>query len=284
MRRWLGVSWIVLVAVAAGEARADDKAACLAASEKAQQLRNAGKLSAARAELTVCGRPECPAVVRQDCATWMNEIIASSPSVVFDAKDGKGKDLVDVRVFVDDKQVADQIDGKPIQLDPGQHVFRFESTGLPPVEERVVIKQGEKNRIVSASFRPAGADRPPPPPPAAPVEDSSGRTVMTVASIGLIGIGAVGLGVGAVLGLQANSTINDLKSTCGVTQTCPQGDVDAAERKRNLAIGAAVAGGAFVAGGVVLFLLRPAAPKATAIRMEISPNPGGASLGLRGAF
>lgn len=283
MRRWLGVSWIALVALAAGDARADDKATCLAASEKAQQLRNAGKLSAARAELTICGRPECPAVVRQDCATWMNEIIASSPSVVFDAKDGKGKDLVDVRVFVDDKQAADQIDGKPVQLDPGQHVFRFESNGLAPIEERVVIKQGEKNRIISASFRTPGAERPAPPPPPA-VEDSSGRTVMTVASIGLIGVGAVGLGVGAVLGLQANSTINDLKGTCGVTQTCPQGEVDAAERKRNLAIGSAVAGGVFVAGGVVLFLLRPSAPKSATIRMEISPTAGGAALGLRGAF
>lgn len=283
MRRWLGVSWIALVALAAGDAHADDKATCLAASEKAQQLRNAGKLSAARAELTICGRPECPAVVRQDCATWMNEIIASSPSVVFDAKDGKGKDLVDVRVFVDDKQAADQIDGKPVQLDPGQHVFRFESNGLAPIEERVVIKQGEKNRIISASFRTPGAERPAPPPPPA-VEDSSGRTVMTVASIGLIGVGAVGLGVGAVLGLQANSTINDLKGTCGVTQTCPQGEVDAAERKRNLAIGSAVAGGVFVAGGVVLFLLRPSAPKSATIRMEISPTAGGAALGLRGAF
>ena len=45
-----------LVLALAVEAHADDKQQCVAASEKAQQLRNAGKLSQAREQLATCGR------------------------------------------------------------------------------------------------------------------------------------------------------------------------------------------------------------------------------------
>lgn len=287
-----------LVAVALGglarpAVAGDEKAACLAASEKAQQLRNQGKLSAAREQLGICNRSECPALVRQDCATWMNEILAAAPSVVCDAKDGRGKDLVDVKVSIDGVKVSDQIDGKAIVVDPGLHVFRFEAPNLAPVEERVVVKQGEKNRIVTATFATPPTEPQPPPPTEPPKRDegSSTRTVFTAASIGAFGLGGVGLVVGGILGISANRDINDLKDTCGQTKTCAQSDVDKAERKRNIAIGSAIVGGVLVAGGVVLLLLRPSAPKAAAapvIWLTASPNLGdgldGGRVGLSGAF
>src|SRR5580765_5052723 len=82
------------VGVAAGSN--DDKKACIASSEKAQQLRADGKLLASRQELLVCARDVCPGVVRKDCAKWLGELEDALPSIVLGAKDGKGHDLEDV--------------------------------------------------------------------------------------------------------------------------------------------------------------------------------------------
>src|SRR4051812_3792936 len=82
---------------------ADEKAICVAASEKAQQLRSTGKLVDAREQLTVCGRAECPKLIQQDCTQWTSEVLAALPSVVPAAKDRKGRDIVDVRLTVDGK-------------------------------------------------------------------------------------------------------------------------------------------------------------------------------------
>ena len=55
----------LLVAILASSHRAfaDEKAACVAASEKAQQLKSSGKLVEAREQLNVCGRTECPKLI-----------------------------------------------------------------------------------------------------------------------------------------------------------------------------------------------------------------------------
>jgi hypothetical protein len=108
-------------------AAADDKQACVAASEKAQQLRSAGKLGEARDQLNICGRSECPKLIQQDCTQWMSEVLANMPSVVPGAKDRKGRDLVDVRLSVDGKVATEMLDGKALVLDPGVHTFLFET-------------------------------------------------------------------------------------------------------------------------------------------------------------
>src|SRR5687768_9589040 len=99
--RWLGMRWLgmrglgtalavcVLTSASLASAAPDEKAQCVAASEKAQQLRNANKLSEAREQLAICGRSECPKLVVQDCTEWMKELIQSLPSIVPGAKDRK---------------------------------------------------------------------------------------------------------------------------------------------------------------------------------------------------
>src|SRR4051812_23385078 len=105
MRAHVAATLLAVVSLSFAErsAHADEKQACLAASEKAQQLRSAGKLGDAREQLNVCGRPECPKLVQQDCTLWMTELLASLPSIVPSAKDRKGRDLVDVRLTIDGK-------------------------------------------------------------------------------------------------------------------------------------------------------------------------------------
>src|SRR4051812_24891653 len=104
---------LVAVAIAAamtagaGAAGATPTEACVAASERAQELRNAGKLSAAREALVTCSEADCPKIVQTDCTRWMGEILAALPSVVPAAKDSAGRDLVEARFSIDGRIAAE---------------------------------------------------------------------------------------------------------------------------------------------------------------------------------
>jgi hypothetical protein len=241
-------------------ASADDKQACVAASEKAQQLKNAGKLSEAREQLNACSRAECPKLIQQDCTQWMSELLAALPSVVPGAKDRKGRDIVDVRVSVDGKVVAHSLDGKAIVLDPGVHTFHFEASGAPTIDEQVVVKPGEKNRLVTVTFAKgedaagpasghtghsgAGTGAPPEEPP---------RSSPPVAAYIVGGVGLVTLGVAGVFLLGANSDARGLRDSCA--PRCSQTEVDDIQDKYNLAGITAGIGGALLVTGVVLFIV-----------------------------
>jgi hypothetical protein len=240
----------LILATFAGErgARADDKQVCVAASERAQQLKSAGKLSDAREQLMVCSRAECPKLIQQDCTQWMSEVLGTLPSVVPGAKDKKGRDVLDVRVAVDGKVAAETLDGKAIVLDPGVHTFRFETKGAPAVEEQVVVKPGEKNRIVTVTF--AVGEESSPGPVGPPGTDSSSPPY---AAYVVGGLGIAALGAALIVDLGASSDARNLRDTCA--PNCAKGDVDAVQSKYTIAGVTAGIGGALVITGVVLFFL-----------------------------
>jgi hypothetical protein len=251
------VTLLALVPLAS-PASADEKQACVAASEKAQQLRSAGKLGDARDQLNICGRPECPKLVQQDCTQWMSELLATLPSVVPGAKDRKGRDVVDARVTVDGKVVTEVLDGKPIVIDPGVHTFVFESKGLPSVKEQVVVKPGEKNRIVTVTFAtPDDAVAPPPssaaPPNAGAAADSSNGSSAPIAAYVLGGVGIVALGAALYFDLAASGDAHDLRSGC--SPNCSQSDVDDVKTKYTIAGVTAGIGGALLITGIVLYFV-----------------------------
>lgn len=256
--RVLVTTVMMLAAVGSpSRAHADERQACVTASEKAQQLRSAGKLGEAREQLNICGRPECPKLVQQDCTQWMSELLASLPSVVPAAKDRKGRDIVEAKLTVDGKVVADVLDGKPIVIDPGVHTFLFESKGLPPLKEQVVVKPGEKNRIVTVTF--ATADDPtsggpaatPAGAPTAPPHDSAGGSSAPVAAYVMGGVGLAALGAALYFDLAATGDAHDLRSTC--SPNCAQSAVDDVKTKYTIAGVTAGIGGALLVTGIVLF-------------------------------
>src|SRR4051794_15860289 len=110
--RW-GASIAVLgaIGVAPMSARADEKAACVAAVEEADTLRTKGSLKAAREDFIRCAQTSCPKVVRDDCATGLREVEAELPSVVIRATDGAGNDLADVRVEARGATLSEHLDG-----------------------------------------------------------------------------------------------------------------------------------------------------------------------------
>ena len=138
---------VSFASLAAREARADlTKEQCIDANGRGQVLRHDGKLSAARAELRSCVSPSCPAMVRDDCARRLDELDRAQPSVVFEVKDGAGADVIDVRVSMDGELLAEHLDGTPLRVEPGVHVFSFEAVGHLAVTDRMLVREGEAGR------------------------------------------------------------------------------------------------------------------------------------------
>ena len=87
-----------------------DKRACLATYVESQSERRAGKLLAARAAAVTCGSESCPDVLRSDCVTWLRELDASIPTVVFSASTPDGLDVAPVAAnLLEDRHLARQL-------------------------------------------------------------------------------------------------------------------------------------------------------------------------------
>ena len=93
-------------------ARATSTEACLAAYERSQELRLDGKFEASREQLSQCVDEGCPGLVRKDCSQWLGELDAAMPTIIFNARDAEGKDLVSARVRVDGNVMLEKLDGR----------------------------------------------------------------------------------------------------------------------------------------------------------------------------
>ncbi|HEY1960295.1 MAG TPA: hypothetical protein VGH28_32015 [Polyangiaceae bacterium] len=138
--------------LAPGVARAD-AAACVAASDEGQKDRDAGHLIAARVQFAMCAHEECPSLVRTDCLRWLEEVDKRTPTVIPTAT-VRGKDAVDVAVVMDGVPLASRLEGRAIPVDPGEHRLRFRHPPDQDVDEVVVIKEGDKDRVLQARFGP----------------------------------------------------------------------------------------------------------------------------------
>jgi hypothetical protein len=266
-------------------AAADPVDACAEASEQSQVLRDRGELRAARELIVKCASSECPSVIRVDCAEWLTAVDSKMPSIVVRAKDREGRDQVDVRVLFDGKEVAAKLDGRAIPVDPGQHTLRFEQPGSPPVEQSILVREGEKNRFVDVVL--GAAAEPPPPPPVA-----EGGFRIPAASWVLAGGAVVGGAGFTYFGLRAKNDVNDMRSTCA--PNCPEERVDAAKRDAIIANVSLGVGAAALGVAVVLVITgqpdsTPPAKKAGSsapprLTAGIAPSPGGGSLLLSGSF
>jgi hypothetical protein len=253
----------VALAVWAAPARADE-AACIAATEDALTLRQQGKLHDALKKLAVCADASCSSEVRAECTQRIAAVDTAMPTLVLGAKDGAGNDLYDVRVTMDGAPLTSSLDGRPISLDPGEHTFTFETAGNPPLEKKLVLREGEKDRHESVEIGPI-----PPPaaaPPAAvspPLPAPSPSTWNSQKTIAVTsgGVGVVGIGLGIWFGAFAASSQSKEKSDCAATgcSNRPQAveDYDTAKKDATGSTIAFIAGGALLAAGAVLWFTAP---------------------------
>jgi len=135
-------------------AAADDARPCISASTAGQEQRDHGKYRAARASFVACARESCPAPVRRDCSQWLSALDDAMPSILIAATDAAGRDLDDVRVTIDGEALLSPLDGMPKPIDPGPHDVRCESPGRGVVDMPIVVRTGEKNRLVRVRFAP----------------------------------------------------------------------------------------------------------------------------------
>jgi hypothetical protein len=275
----------------------DVKQQCVSAHRDAQVHRRSGKLRKARDSVLLCAQESCPVIVRADCLEWAGGISQSVPSVALVAK-VDGRDELNVRVLVDGDVIATRLDGRTIELDPGVHSFRFEFPPLSPVEFQVLLPEGEKNKVVSASFESRSSAAPAPEPaeskPAQPPPADYRPIPLPVYLLG--GAGLVMGGLSAYYGVQALELRNSALDAGGCRPFCGRDQVDAVKRAaRTSDVFLALGIGAITAAGVV-FLTRPAkpapadnVPKATLSRrtgasFDFAPIDEGGLLTVQGAF
>jgi hypothetical protein len=296
---------VVLTAPAPARAADPTTSDCLGANESAISLRGQHKLRAARAQLLVCAAPSCPADIRGECTRRVAEVNAAIPTIVFEVKDASGNDMSAVKVSMDGQPLAERLEGTPLSIDPGVHTFAFETTGQPKVEKQLVIRQGEKDRrervtvggtaaVVTTATAPAPAATPatPPatlasaePPPAQPETASlstgqpSKLGPQKIGAIVAAGVGVIGVGLGAVFGLQSMSKHKDADAACP-GQCADQNGVDlwnSARSAGNASTVAFIVGGVGLAAGAALwFTAKPS--RST----QVGVGPG--SIELRGSW
>jgi hypothetical protein len=277
----------LLVALGAVDARADEgdvARECAEAANAGQPLRRAGKLRAAREKFAACGRDACPSAIRSRCVPWLSEVDAATPSVVVRARDAAGHDLPAVRVLVDGEPLGGDA-GFAVPVDPGKHLFRYESAGGDVFEETVIVAQGEKNRILpvvlghGAPVTPhddRSAEHGAPTPPATQTAPE-GRLVAPGVAYAIGAGGLAALGIFAYFTARSWSDYFTLKGGCAATNACTKEELDGVRTKRDVAaIGLAV-GVTAVAASAFLLLWRTSASDA-----RVTAIPGGGLLEIRG--
>lgn len=249
-----------------------DARECIAASERGQEKRNEGSLIEAQKLFRSCAISSCPKLIRTDCANWFRELQATLPTVVLIARDANGHDLPDVQVELDGRVLAGSLDGRPIEVDPGSHLFRF-VRGEVGDEQRVLIVAGEKNRQVVARLSADSSESEPSKVTDEPRAANHGSARSPLPWI-IGGVGVLAIGVGAYVGIDAKKDLDALETApCAKQRTCSQSEVDSVRRRfliADIAMGAGV-----VAVGVATWLFisnDERSPVASRVRIDLSPN------------
>lgn len=267
-----GLSLFVCVPARAAEPTTSQ---CLEASDASLKAGNEHKLLSERKELLICAASSCPGEIRKECARRVEEVNASIPTLVFQAKDPTGADLSAVRVTMDGNVLAEQLNGTALAVDPGAHAFKFETAGQEAVEKQLVVHEGEKERREAIQFgSPVNDDVNHPTEAAA----SGGHKTQKIVAVVVAGVGVVGLGLGGTFGVMAMSKKDDAKKAC--PDVCADADGQQAWKDAKTAGTISTAG--FIAGGVLLatgaVLWFTAGPSHT----QVGIGPG--SVRLSGSF
>jgi hypothetical protein len=176
-------------------------------------------------------------------------------TVVLRATSTAGKQVKGVRVTVDGEAVSD--DGAPVEVDPGEHTFRFSADGYELGEAKMRVRSAERDRVVSVVLRPVSSSL-----SSGPGSSSSGPSIGgDPRTLGYV-VGAAGiasLAVGTLFVFLAQSSYDDALSHCPAgPSSCDDTGVSGgqtAHRQAAIATVAFVVGAGALAGGVVLVVV-----------------------------
>lgn len=197
-----------------------------------------------------------------------------------------GVDPTGISVRLGEQTLGAATLGVALPVDPGRYDLQvttgdgrrftqsIEVTAGGP-EQRIVLTPPATGAPTSASAAPSTSDD--------AIEGSAWNGQKT-AAVASLGVGAVGVGIGAVFGLLASGSWSDADALCGPgdpRQCTPAGaelgeDASTQALVSTLGFGVGVAG---IAAGVVLWLTAPGDDPTAAVR--VSPHVGPTSAGLQ---
>jgi hypothetical protein len=234
-------------------ARADERRACVEAADSGQTFRDQGKLVEARESFMTCARDACPAIVANQCTTWLNDVEREIATITFRATDASGKELVDVPVSIDGTLRLPSLDGRAIRINPGVHRVTFSHAGDPDVEQQVVVHAGEKARLVEVRIGPRSLAIPPPTPSREGEPPSKSGFRFPLFAAASLGVGAASfVTMGVLVGTTA-SDVDHLRATCA--GSCSSSEVDSANTRivvANVMMGVGIAAVALGAVSLVV--------------------------------
>lgn len=253
---------------------------CVTASGAGQEHQKQGALFAARRELELCSAPSCPQLVSADCTRWLEEVMAAMPSINIVVR-LYGVDQSQAVVRLDGAPWLDRLTGRPQDIEPGEHDLVVESGGVLQVQKLVVV-QGEKNRVVL--FQLTGAVSTPVTAPVvmapvAPVVEGRGFPTWPVVFSSVAVAGGLSF---TILGLSGKGRLATLLAQpCAATKTCNPAQTAAISREfiaADVSLGVGIASALAAAGLWWAWSSQPeSAPSVTLI-------PLGTSLQLVGSW
>jgi hypothetical protein len=253
------------VVTAAGDGWGQSKPSkdqCIEAHEAAQLGERDGKLVAAREQFRTCAHEACPALVRDECGPGLERVAARVSSVRIDAR-APGD------VSVDGQPLPAPAEDGSVELDPGEHVFRLRTDSKTLAEQRITLRDGEREVAVLLAPAPLVSAPSAPPPPAPTRGSPTGVYVLG-------GVAAAGLGTFVVLAISGRlqqSNLDDCKPSC------QQSDVD--DMKRTYLFADLALGVAAIAGGVAAYLHfkdKSRSERQLGAWVGAAPRPSGAEL------
>ncbi len=206
-------------------ARADDTSVCISAHHDAQTNRAEHHLVTAHKQLLLCSESRCPQLIGMDCRKWAAEVEGLIPTVVIDVRDEKSAPVLGATLSVDGSPAV-QVDGRALEIDPGEHVFRLETSTKKTLEWRGVVLEGQRAQKLTATIRGANEDHVAF--PGEPPSERKNRPIPT-ASIALGAVGIVGLGLATGFGISGLGRKSNLDNQ-NCKPSCSSKDVDSTQR------------------------------------------------------
>jgi hypothetical protein len=186
---------------------------------------------------------------------------------------------------VDGASMAPDTVRLPRKIDPGKHVVVVEAPGARPVSVEVNAFEGRVQQVPVAIVAASETGASPAPSVAltAPEPSTHAETATRWPVYAALGVGAVGLAVGAIAGLAAGSKDATIAAECDGNKCPPtaRGDIDSFHAVAALSTASYVVGAAGAVVGATLWLIAPrASASATSAHLWIQPGSGG----LAGTF
>jgi hypothetical protein len=232
------------------------------------------------------GEPAPFSAARKTAETLSAELAARIPSVTVAVVNGDPTQPA--QIVFDGEAVPPAAAAAPRKVNPGRHTVAARSGTLEKSVDVTVLERETKTVTIDLKPPPVGVM----PPKDDEAPQSSGPSILPKVMIyGGFGLGAVGVGIGAVTGLMSISKVNDVKKSC-IGDVCPtnrQSDIDSAKSLGTISTIAFIAGGIGVGVGVIGIVLQnkqttTEPSSGTSKPFTLSADVGPSWAGLHGTF